>query len=1389
MNRNTLLSALIIAAALTAPVATQAQTSISEDFTKANTTQAWWFFNGACLTGSTASGVEPTTSSNGHVPGCTTIQSSYYNENLVGGQQLTNTTPDTSGQGALRFTNGQPGGFHQNGGIVSTQPFPTGQGVSITFKTVTYLGNSGGAGGDGADGISFFLMDASQLDTSTITGVASGDGNGLGAWGGSLGYSCSNSNTPYNGLRGGYVAVGIDEFGNFLNGTTNTLGESGTTASGDNTASGGGYQPGRIGLRGAGNVSWKTLHGAYGTDPGSSTLPYYPSSLLTSCAISGGTLNPAGTACQTCPANYTYSTSGNICTSQLCASGVYNANTGLCESCASGTYNAGANDCPTTTCSSGTYNSTAQMCETCPTGGNYDQTAGVCGSCAVQTYTNTFTPVYSTTNNTCSNATCAQAYGAGYTSSGGLCKKSGNPNKPLPTAEAPSTYTSVPIAPINGTLNSSGTKTSSPTSHVLDYLAAVKNTCATGTLYNYGTPSSPGNAGATSLTNTANTGNSAASPPIAPILDYAALPAAYVVLPSGTQIANEAATQRSQATPIFYQLKISQNGLLSLSYATCPPSSPSGCSAYQSVIKSANITTANGPLPQNFLFGFAGSTGGVNNIHEILCFKADPATSAAGSAGASEKQSAKLENGIQAYFAYYNPSNGWTGRVTASSLGFDTYGNIIIANVPNWDASCVLTGGNCSTTGQTAMVAQAPANRTILSWNGSTGIPLAYTSLSSAQQSAITAGDVTGSQCNSTTAYAAADRVNYLSGDRSCEISTTGVGLFRRRSSVLGDVMDSSPIWVGVPDAPYPAVWVDRLQPSATPAENLATSANTYPAFVTANLNRTQVVYAGSNDGLVHGFRSGYFNLANAACTASSPPASCFTNNDGLEEIAYMPGAVVSSVHSSTTANVDYSNAQYGHNYFVDATPYAGDLFYNGQWHTWLVGGLGPGGAAIYALDVTNPGTTTASGSTAPTGANAFKLSGAANPSLVMGEWSNNSITCYQNATCGTNLGNTYGTPQIRRLHDGNWGIIFGNGLGSASGDAGIFVGVVNPTSAALTFYYLSTNTAGTSNGIAFVTPADLDGDHITDYVYAGDLSGNVWRFDLTSASETSWALTPGALFKTASGQPITSQIAAGSGAPSQGQMPQLMLIFGTGQRVPVTNTSGATYASAQQSLYGVWDWNLSAWNASSSNVKYATLPANTMGTLGPTNLNQQLASIGASGDVEINTNTTICWYGQSFCAANNTSFGWYMNLPNTNEQIIYNPELVSQAITVNSVVPANNSPTSCSNTSDTGFTYVMNAMTGGAFNQVFLPPTQLNNPLVNSTAAYTDTKAIAMQTNATGSSFVTSNASGISFLVYETNQVESGNGANGNVLQGGTLGLNLPPNTVGHRLSWVELR
>jgi type IV pilus assembly protein PilY1 len=1181
INRNSFLTALTALVALVAPLAVRAQASLSEDFTGASTMGSWYFFNGACLTAGAANGVEPSGGTGGQVPGCTNIKSSYYNENLVGGYN--GTFPDPLGKGALRFTNGKPGGYHQNGAIVSTTPFSTGQGLAVTFKTITYLGDSGGAGGDGADGISFYLMDASQLNTSTLTGTANGDGNGIGSWGGSLGYTCSNANPPYNGLIGAYLGVGIDEYGNFLNGTSLMAGYAGTNSpTGDNSALGYGYKPGRIGLRGAGNIAWSWLHANYPL--------VYPSS----------------------------------------------------------------------------FNSNAQQ-------------------------------------------------------------------------------------------------------------AAVQGTCQTGVVWD-----------ASKGPVDANDHGVDHSHSQVPLYDYAPIPNAYVELPAATQIANEAAATRGAATPIFYQLKISQNGLLSMSYSI-------NGGSYQPIITRQSITAANGSLPANFLFGFAGSTGGSTNIHEILCFKADPATTAASSAGASEKQSAKLETGAQAYFAYYNPS-GWTGRITASGLGFDSFGNVIIAATPNWDAACTLTGvatgKTCSTTGVAGPTpAEAPTSRAILTWNGTTraGIALEYGSLTPVQQTAIDAGDSPAAACNSTTAYATNDRVNYLRGDRSCEINSAGVGLYRSRASdILGDIVDSSPTWVGPPVAPYTATWSDRLNPAATMPEAGA-SAQTYSQYVTATQTRMNVVYVGGNDGLLHGFRSGSYDAGGNFVA---------TGNDGLEVLAYMPAAVVQTIHSAT-ANVDFSSAQYGHNFYVDATPGAGDLFYGNAWHSWVVGGLGPGGSAIFALDVSTP-----------TSGN-FTEANAAN--LVIGEWTGGatgSITCANLAGCNINLGNTYGTPQIRRLHDGKWAAIFGNGFGSTSGDAGIFVMTIDPTTHASTTYYLSTHTgsAASPNGIAYASPVDLDGDHITDYVYAGDLQGNLWRFDLTSSSEANWIVSPGPLFKTPAGQPITTGIVAASGAPSSGMQQFLMLLFGTGQKTPLTNTTPAAFATGTQGLYGVWDWNFSAtdggrlgpgagnpagWNGLSS-VQYASLTRANTGlaspyTLRAASLQAQTVTINAlTNNRDIASSATICWAALSTCSSNK-QFGWYINLPGTQEQIIYGAELVSQALTVNSIVPAANNPTSCTNLSDTGFTYVLSAMTGAAFNQVFLPPSEAANSAVNTNPRYMDAIAIAMQTNATGSSFITGNAAGTKFLVYETNQVESG--TNSNNILGGTLGLNLPPNTTGRRLTWIELR
>lgn len=1208
MNTRTLVVPLLWMLAVFGWSVARAQSVVSDDFTHGNTANQWLFYNGACLTAGdttvTGSIGEPTGVGRYTFPGCVTIEKSYYGEDLVGGvdgflgsktapPSLSDGTPDPDGQGALRFTNGSPGGYHQNGAIVSATTFPTGEGIKIQFKTVSYRGNSGGAGGDGADGMSFYLLDGCApvqggtvpSGCSTNKAYGSSTFQGIGAWGGSLAYSCSNTNTPYDGLVGAYLGLGIDEYGNFLNGSRNTLGETGTSATGDNTASGGGYQPGRIGLRGAGSISWQALTNAYGVDLGSS-MPYYPSSL----------------------------TSG-------------------------------------------------------------------------------------------------------------------------------------------------------------ERLDAVRETCATGHLWNYADPSSPKDEGPTSLSNTANT---------AGILDYAAISGAYSVL-SGVKIANESAMTRANAVPILYNLTITQTGLLSLSYSV-------DGGALQEVIKDQDITEGNGPLPSSFRFGFAGSTGGSTNVHEILCFKAQPNSLSLSSAGVNQKQSAKVQTGTFAYFSFYDPED-WTGRVTANALYTDSSGNLAISSTPLWDASCVLTGGSCASTGGTVS-AESPSSRVILTWDGTKGVPFEWSALTAAQQAALDATD--SSETANRLEYLRGDRTNEVSTSGTCPAAASGLPCFRRRDGVLGDIVDSSPTWVGPPELPYTATWSDRLYPSATMAENTGTQ--TYAQYVTNEETRENVVYVGANDGLLHGFRSGAYNADGTFNTSAA--------DDGYEVLAYMPGSVidgasapvpgsspttyksvVDTIHgtdptatNAVTTNLDYSNPQYGHSFFVDQTPGSGDLFYGGKWHTWLVGGLGPGGAAIYALDVTHPST--------------FSESNAS--SIVVGEWNAQTISCTYVSSCGQDLGDTYGVPQIRRLHNGTWGVLFGNGFGSQSGDAGIYVLTV-ASDGTKKIYYLSTGTAGTNNGIAYVTPADLDGDHITDYVYAGDLHGNVWRFDLTSNDPANWSAkrclnadcsvySNAPLFTTQSGQPITTQLIVTRGLTAAGA-DTLIVAFGTGQKSPFTNTGATTYASSNsQALYGVWDWAMSNWNSKSA-AQYAALTPSSSGLSSPytatyTNLAQQSFTVNAtSGNIDIVNNATVCWDGGSACSGGNDQLGWYATLPGGSlakggpEQIVFNPSLVGGAFVVNSTVPADNNLLSCSTSTETGFTYAVSVLSGGAFDN-FFPEyhdyDSSDNPV----------NLAGIATNASGSSSDVTTANGTHYFVFQT--------------YGGKPGLlkhNYGSDVSGNQLTWTQLR
>lgn len=1255
---------LTLAAGAAVPFGAQAQLVISDTLTGSASSYNWKSLNGACLT----AGGSTTVTSTNTIPACSGLP--YYSgKTLVGG--VSGRLPDPVGQGALRLTNGDTGstgnGGNQTGAVVSNFTFPSSQGLQVTFSTVTYGGDNGN--NTGADGITFFLLDGG---TTASPKPAPPTAGGLG---GSLGYSCSNINSTYDGIQNGYLGVGVDEYGNFTNGAVTTT----TTTTSLSTTTTGTAYTGNIVTNSSGN-------------------PISPLTWFNTSSHATTTTLPTGS-----PVSPTTTQGSSSTSTAVVTSAVPN---------------------PNTTSTAGTSTSTTPI--TATTGSVQSYTPS--GRGATTTYykagtytTGTSTPTTTVTTSYSTSANDNTASAAGYLPGSISVRGAGNVN----------------WANLSSSTNNPGYSGFYPsTLSASAQQAAVQTTCKTGFLYNASSA----------------TVNGVAPGQYGPaVADYPLM--ATSRLPSTLSISNQEAISsptRGNAKPITYGLSITQNGLLNLSY------SYNGGAAIP-VITNQSITASNGTIPANFRFGFSAGTGGASNVHEITCFKAAQLNAASDSAGVNVQQSARVEAGTQVYLAYYHPTNWW-GQLTATNLAYDASTDTVsMAALSNWDASCVLTGGACAATAGTNTAqatgtgAAGAGTRQLLTWglNSSSvpsGVPLQWNNLSTTQQGALASSGLLG----------------YLRGDRTNEIGS-GTNTFRGRTGVLGDVIDSSPTWVGAPSLPYGGPWVDAAYPAATPPEGTS-----YATFASTNATRTNVVYAGANDGFMHAFRAG-------AYTASGTFDSTALN-DGQELLGYMPSSVLTTIHNAT-ATLDFSSPSYAHALFVDATPGTGDLYYNGAWHTWLVGGLGAGGntsgpigdkttvatgGAIYALDITNPGN--------------FSEANAA--SLVIGDWGPNSLSCFNNtpANCGNNLGNTFGTPIIRRLHDGNWAAIFGNGLNSSTGMAGIYIMSVSQPGV-INFRFLSTgagpSAAGAKNGIAYVSSADLDGDHITDYVYGGDALGNVWRFDLTSNVPATWKAGTTPLFSTPGGQPITTRVTVT--AAGAGPTPRVMVDFATGQQLPQTVAGAATYASGSQSIYGIWDSNMSGWNTKGS-TQYLTASST---TITASQLQAQTATdvAGSSGNISgfrTVTQNKICWKGSANCsggASSNTQFGWTLALPDSGEQVIYNPTSAYGLFVVNTTIPAVSQALSCSNQPPSGYTMAIASDTGGAPNQSFFA--NATNNYVSANGAIVS----GIGLSAVGTpSFVSAMTK-----PYMVNQTATGVGS---ITQ-----VNAGANGLGARLNWIKLR
>lgn len=400
--------------------------------------------------------------------------------------------------------------------------------------------------------------------------------------------------------------------------------------------------------------------------------------------------------------------------------------------------------------------------------------------------------------------------------------------------------------------------------------------------------------------------------------------------------------------------------------------------------------------------------------------------------------------------------------------------------------------------------------------------------------------------------------VNYIRGDRRLEGTTEDKPL-RVRFSRQGDVVNSE-IWY-----------------TGRPVSNYAMG---YSAFVTAQKDRTPILYVGGNDGMLHGFSA----------------------TDGTEKIAYVPRGVVGGLKALT-------DKDYQHRYYVDGSPMTGDIKDGSDWKTLLVGSLGAGGKGYFVLNVTNPagfGTASASdlvvmdrtrgnNEAVPS---CSALTGASKTACDTAVAEINDIGNIV-AKPGRNPANLQEATQIARLNNGRWAVVMGNGYNSTNQRPVLLVQYLDGTEKKLVRIQATTDAAGTGNandnGLASPALVDLDGDGKTDVVYAGDNLGNLWKFDLTSTDETQWKVAFGnntPLF-TARGpaapgqtnrntvQPITAppivrpndrSMTVGTGTSAKTvPVGGMMVAFGTGRNL--TSTDRRTdITQPVQTLYSVLD-------------------------------------------------------------------------------------------------------------------------------------------------------------------------------------------------------------------------
>jgi type IV pilus assembly protein PilY1 len=633
----------------------------------------------------------------------------------------------------------------------------------------------------------------------------------------------------------------------------------------------------------------------------------------------------------------------------------------------------------------------------------------------------------------------------------------------------------------------------------------------------------------------------------------------------------------------------------------------------QTYVVALGDTVAN-PTAQSVMNAMAynGGTGTALPAGDAATFQnaisaiSDDITAKVGAAAAVAVANAHVTSTDNASYASSYNSGTWTGDLNANAIDVTT-------GVPS--TTSLWTAGSAATQldGRTA------ANRYIVTSTDTAGACTTACGLQFQPTAATTATTVSSAQqtaLNSPSATDGAAVLAYLRGDRSGESS----GTYRTRAHLLGDTINAEPVLVKAPSANYADAG--------------------YSSFKSGNASRTRVVFQGANDGMLHAFVAG----------------------TGAESWAYVPNLVLGNLNNLSR------KTGFAHLYYVDGTPVAGDVDFKNvdgatgsgsDWHTVLVGGLAKGGRGYYALDVTTPVAT----------------SEADARSKVLWEFPNSISNATARAAAKLNMGYSFGKPVIVKTAAKGWVALVTSGYnnGTNSGDSGgdgvghLFV--VNPKTGDLIKDIATTGCGttpvstpcGLSQISAWVANADID--DTTDYVYGGDLNGNVWRFDLSASSANSWSVSKLAVLKDSSGntQPVTT-------APELADMNgSRMVLVGTGRYLGTTDIPGATGANSSssqtQSVYGLRD-------------SLTTLAD-------PLRAALQQQTFTTSGTTRTSSNNAVDY---------STKSGWYLDLPSTGERLNTDPVVALSSLIFTTNIPS----TTVCQPGGSSWEYFINFKTGG---------------------------------------------------------------------------------------------